>query len=433
MNKKNKIYEGARYKFVIKKEIGSGGNGKVYDVDIIGHPKLDFVAKFFSADKRNLKKCNKRFERFKKEIEYVNKLTDIEGIMLIEDCNLSSMDNSWYLMKKAREYKVNTRKKLNEKLDDIMKIALVIKQLHYRDMEHRDIKPDNILILNNRVYLTDFGLIFCDNDIDNLTDLNERIGPGKIAPPEFSNLGAFSYIDFKASDVYLFAKVIWMILKEEPFGFYGPYKYGEDSKQLLLDEKKYSVETFIPINKLIHEATYDDFTKRINIDDCIGYIELQQKLISNNLNDDEKVIINNLKNEELLIKFKEDKCSKHIVSNKEFIAEFLQKNQFPSKIKICGTISDDKEEVKEKELLLEISRVRINHNYCQGYYFINKRKIYECHFIVNEIILNEEKQQFEFQLIEDERLWKYNNIIEARGNIVGKYYVPSNKKIVIDY
>ena len=31
--------------------------------------------------------------------------------MLIEDCNLSSMDNSWYLMKKAREYKVNTRKK----------------------------------------------------------------------------------------------------------------------------------------------------------------------------------------------------------------------------------------------------------------------------------------------------------------------------------
>ena len=297
MNKKNKIYEGARYKFVIKKEIGSGGNGKVYDVDIIGHPKLDFVAKFFSADKRNLKKCNKRFERFKKEIEYVNKLTDIEGIMLIEDCNLSSMDNSWYLMKKAREYKVNTRKKLNEKLDDIMKIALVIKQLHSRDMEHRDIEPDNILILNNRVYLTDFGLLFCDNDIDNLTDLNERIGPGKIAPPEFSNLGAFSYIDFKASDVYLFAKVIWMILKEEPFGFYGPYKYGEDSKQLLLDEKKYSVETFIPINKLIHEATYDDFTKRINIDDCIGYIELQQKLISNNLNDDEKVIINNLKND----------------------------------------------------------------------------------------------------------------------------------------
>jgi len=66
-------------------------------------------------------------------------------------------------------------------------------------------------------------------------------------------------------------------------------------------------------------------------------------------------------------------------------------------------------------------------------YFINKRKIYECHFIVNEIILNEKKQQFEFQLIEDERLWKYNNIIEARGNIVGKYYVPSNKKIVIDY
>ena len=98
-------------------------------------------------------------------------------------------------------------------------------------------------------------------------------------------------------------------------------------------------------------------------------MKLQQKLISNNLNDDEKVIINNLKNEELLIKFKEDKCSKHIISNKEFIAEFLQKNQFPSKIKICGTISDDKEEVKEKELLLEISRVRINHNYCQGYLF----------------------------------------------------------------
>lgn len=28
MNKKNKIYEGARYKFVIKKEIGSGAMEK---------------------------------------------------------------------------------------------------------------------------------------------------------------------------------------------------------------------------------------------------------------------------------------------------------------------------------------------------------------------------------------------------------------------
>ena len=87
----------SRYKFVIKKEIGSGGNGKVFDVEIIGHPELDFVAKFFSADKRNLKKCNKRFERFKKEIDYVNKLTDVEGIMPIDDYNLSSMDNSCLL------------------------------------------------------------------------------------------------------------------------------------------------------------------------------------------------------------------------------------------------------------------------------------------------------------------------------------------------
>lgn len=72
--------------------------------------------------------------------------------------------------------------------------------------------------------------------------------------------------------------------------------------------------------------------------------------------------------------------------------------------------------------------MRINHNYCQGYYFINKRKIYECHFIVNEIILNEEKQQFEFQLIEDERLWKYNNIIEAEAILLESITYPQIKK-----
>ena len=54
--------------------------------------------------------------------------------------------------------------------------------------------------------------------------------------------------DFRASDVFLFAKVVWMILKNDNMGFRGHYK--EKIRQFYLNSSEYGVFTFEPIHRL---------------------------------------------------------------------------------------------------------------------------------------------------------------------------------------
>jgi hypothetical protein len=69
---------------------------------------------------------------------------------------------------------------------------------------------------------------------ERLTELNERIGPYKIMPPELERV------------------------------------------QTDLDKDDYNnVITFDPIHKLMEESTCEEMGKRISIQKCIEYIELQ--------------------------------------------------------------------------------------------------------------------------------------------------------------
>ena len=106
-----KKYVGELYSFYrAKSSIGSGGNGAVYEVELLPNSGLEFpvVAKFFEyegADKE------KRYKRFKNEIIALNELNDIEGIMKVLDkkCPQSvpqTKDEAWYLMPKAKPYKL---------------------------------------------------------------------------------------------------------------------------------------------------------------------------------------------------------------------------------------------------------------------------------------------------------------------------------------
>lgn len=220
-----KIFKGDKYEFFkISNRGKKGGNGGVYDVEITNE-KIEFpiVAKFFEYDRDEK---DKRYKRLKKETKIIQELQgEIEGIMRIMDMNCpeetpDNKDDAWYLMPKAEEYRIKYRSDFIDKLGNMYELATIISKLHERKIAHRDIKPENILIYEGHIVLSDFGLVWTINQ-DRITDENERIGPYKILPPELENIDLDSTLDFCPSDVYLFAKVLWMTLKENDAGFRG--------------------------------------------------------------------------------------------------------------------------------------------------------------------------------------------------------------------
>ncbi len=62
-------------------------------------------------------------------------------------------------------------------------LAVTLEELHNRNIRHRDIKPQNILISGSNILLTDFGISF---SIDGVTkvDLTTSTGTEKYEPPE---------------------------------------------------------------------------------------------------------------------------------------------------------------------------------------------------------------------------------------------------------
>ena len=277
---KSIVYKGEQYSFRrAPKSFAHGGNGHIYDVELI-NPFDDkkYVAKFFHCKN----KATIRYNRFKREAKFISG-QGIDGIVPLIDKHcpelLSGDEDAWYLMPKAEQYKVNHSQSIVDKLDDMLCLARIIERLHGMKKAHRDIKPENILLFNNQIALSDFGLLWEDGE-ERLTETAERIGPYRILPPELENVIGDEAIDFRPSDVYLFAKVLWMVIKNDNFGFRGEYKRGD--KQIYLNKDVYSENTFEPLHKLLENATIQDPTKRINISQCIRYLELQLSLLNIN-------------------------------------------------------------------------------------------------------------------------------------------------------
>ena len=124
--------------------------------------------------------------------------------------------------------------------------------------------------------LADFGLIWNTED-SRITAEDERLGPFYIGPPELENRD-IDMEDFRPSDVYLFAKVVWMVVKNDNIGFRGEYK--RDNKQFYLKASEYGITTFEPIHKLLEKSTKFNMNERININECRELIIAQLSILN---------------------------------------------------------------------------------------------------------------------------------------------------------
>lgn len=303
--KKGDKFTGQKYSFIIENtDAKRGGNGGVYDVKIIDS-KYDFpvVVKFFEYDNKKGELVNKRYKRFVNEIEIVKAYqTKLSGLIEILDNNCPNNINdtkckAWYLMRKAVPFKLNNRKDIKLKIKDMISLAKIIMSLHNENLAHRDIKPENILFLDGEIKLGDFGLVWCDIQ-DRITDYNERVGPYRILPPELEHIDIKAKLDFRCSDVYLFAKVLWMYIKCDNIGFRG--QYARKERQIYIDKDEFGVTTLEPLHKLMECATLDDMNKRITIEECVNYLELQLNILDNKI---EEAKVNKLCNNEKCYEF----------------------------------------------------------------------------------------------------------------------------------
>jgi serine/threonine protein kinase len=428
-----KRYTGEVYSFFrSEKRIGKGGNGAVYDIELDNTTsELSLVAKFFEyegADKE------RRYDRFRNEIKALRELKDVDGIMKVLDMHCpqslsKNADEAWYLMPKAAPYKVNRNSNAYQKIQDMLRLAQIIQGIHERGGAHRDIKPENILILNGKLMLSDFGL-YWGTDEERLTELNDRIGPYKIMPPELERVQTGLDLDFRPSDVYLFSKVLWMTLKGDNIGYRGQYQRGD--VQIYLNKDDFNAITFEPIHKLMEESTFEEMEKRISIQKCIEYMELQCQI----LKEDKRVYLS----DDLMNKLLYDEYTKKIIARSKPDAMVYE-----DKVTIIKMLSDvipiSNIFVKSLKSDLTLKQIQVNDFHmgesgiCSLLYYDNgiKRKEYLMS-VKNMSYLNSNSDillQLDNISSTDEEYIAYSRAQHGLGNVSPRIYFSADEQVVI--
>lgn len=108
-----------------------------------------------------------------------------------------SEDNLWYISEKGEQFTkhwANIRTDYADKPDKIVEIGIdylknIISgliQLHDEKVVHRDIKPDNLVVVNNQPVLIDFGLVFNPKE-ERITPLDSAVGNARYSPDQMMN------------------------------------------------------------------------------------------------------------------------------------------------------------------------------------------------------------------------------------------------------
>ncbi|MDQ0166137.1 serine/threonine-protein kinase [Bacillus horti] len=209
-----------------------------------------------------------RLDRFKTEAVKIFELTESgqEGIIPVYHYELPCEKSGKYffVMPKAVPLtKLQSNMNLKEKIEVFKELAKTLVDLHNKNITHRDIKPENILSLENKYCFGDFGLIDFPEKGD-LTKIKESVGNRKTMAPEMRN--AFSVEDSRPSDVYSFAKTLWIILCDEEFAFDGQFNFYENNKL----QNKYDKQHFVELHQLLADSTAENPEKRPTIEEFLN-------------------------------------------------------------------------------------------------------------------------------------------------------------------
>ena len=250
--------------------IGKGGNGVVWKTQ--NSKNILFAKKTIKHYRKSIP-----YQRFCDEIEVIRKFPN-PGIIQIVDYHIPSSktvkETPYYIMPLALPLKNHIKKlSIQQTFDLIVIIIDTVEFLHDNDITHRDIKIENILIIDNYPKLSDFGLANFPKQ-KRLSRLNEKIGPAFTIAPEMRRIS--STAEYKKADVYSLAKTIWVILTKNWTSFDGQYNSHSSINlrnyiDLKINEMVTLGETYyfslVILEKLLFDSTHNDPDKRPTIKD----------------------------------------------------------------------------------------------------------------------------------------------------------------------
>lgn len=231
-------------RYEIIRVIGEGGMANVYLAnDLILNRKV--AVKVLRGDLSNDEKFVRRFQREALSASSLNHPNIVEMYDVGED------DGDFYIVMEYVEgknlkqlIKRRTRLSISEVIDIMKQLTDGIAHAHDSFIIHRDIKPQNILILDNGlVKITDFGIAVALNSTQ-LTQTNSVMGSVHYLPPEQA---AGKGATFK-SDIYSLGILMYeLVTGTLPFR-------GENAVEIALKQMKESIPSVKEFDESIPQS-----------------------------------------------------------------------------------------------------------------------------------------------------------------------------------
>ena len=212
-------------RYRILRELGSGGMATVYLADDLKHHR-QVAVKVFRAELASMLGA----DRFLREVEIAARLNHPHILPLYDSGNADGF--LFYVMPHIAGESLRSRMEREKQLsvDQAItitrQVAAALEYAHGRNVIHRDVKPENIMLHEGEAMIADFGIALVTNAAgERITERGIVVGTPAYMSPEQS----FSDTELDArSDVYSLACVLYEMLAGEP-----PYT-GRNAQALVI-------------------------------------------------------------------------------------------------------------------------------------------------------------------------------------------------------
>ena len=310
-----------RYKII--KSIGEGGMANVYlAFDTI--LEREVAVKILRGDLSDDEKFIRRFQR------EANSASSLRHPNVVEMYDVGEDDGKYFIVMEYVDGKtlkglIKKRGPLNlsESIDIMLQLTSGIACAHDSYIIHRDIKPQNVMILEDgRVKITDFGIAMALNN-NELTQTNSVMGSVHYLPPEQAS-GSGSTIK---SDIYSLGILMFELLTGRV-----PFR-GENAVEIAIKHMKDQIPSVCKINSSIPQSVENIILKACaknpknryesvsemyeDLKTCLDVTRLDEKRIvykykEHNVEETKKVVNMESKGKNKKIKNNEEKTDKNI-------------------------------------------------------------------------------------------------------------------------